>query len=118
MFTIEMLKEDYDAREQSDLLWAAQLPGNEVLFISFVVLLFGIGKNKIWDPGPMLERITQPATYRYAILDISQNPHIKESYNAHIKDVTKPLAGKGLVKEEEPTSCPLSTAAHRWTRFP
>ena len=68
--------------------------------------------EKTWDPGPMLERVTQPAIYRDAVLDISQNPHIKKSYNARIMDVTKALVGKGLVKEEEPTSCPLSTVAH------
>ncbi|KAG0271330.1 hypothetical protein BGZ95_000873, partial [Linnemannia exigua] len=69
--------------------------------------------DKTWDPGLMLERVIQTAIYRDAVLDISQNPHIKKSYNASIMDVTKALAGKGLVKEEEPTSCPLSIVAHR-----
>lgn len=69
--------------------------------------------DKTWDPEPMLERVTQPAIYRDAVLHISQDPHIKKSYNAHIMDATKALVGKGLAKEDESTSCPLSNVAHR-----
>ncbi|KAF9129095.1 hypothetical protein BG015_004239 [Linnemannia schmuckeri] len=63
----------------------------------------------------MLERVTQPALYRDAVFDISEDPHILKSYNVRIMDVTKALAGKGLVKKEVPTSCPLSTNAHEST---
>ncbi|KAF9538417.1 hypothetical protein EC957_006764 [Mortierella hygrophila] len=108
--TIEMLKKDCDAEEKGDSLWAAKLEGDkEALATKSIMYLM----EKTWDPGPMLERVTQPAAYKDAVLDISQDPHIKKSYNARIVDVTKALAGKGLVKEDGPTLCPLSAVAHR-----